>query len=123
MRMSRQSCGTNGSELKLFRMAIEREKSIALKSDLSLTGSAIEEFLRYVLRSIFALPTSQQLVEATQDKCLPPVGMLDVVQLQAWQAAQQGRNRDLCLNAGKLSADAVVNAAAERQGANVASRD
>ena len=35
-----------------------------------------------------ASPTGRQLVQTSQDKCLPPIGMLVVIQLQIGQPAQ-----------------------------------
>ena len=52
-----------------------------------------------------------------------PIGVLDVIESQIGQAAQQGCNRNLRLNASELGADAVVNTAAERKRADVASAD
>jgi hypothetical protein len=46
------------------------------------------------------LPTGRELVEAAQDKCLPPIGMIDGINPQFGQATQQRRNRNLALNAG-----------------------
>ena len=69
-----------------------------------------------VLRSALnrmGLPTGRQFVQAAQDKRLPPIGMIDVIELQIGQATQQRHNRNLALNAGELGADAVMNAAAE----------
>ena len=42
--------------------------------------------------------------------------MSDVINPQFGQATQQGRNRNLALNAGELGAKAEMDAAAERQG-------
>ena len=46
-------------------------------------------------------PTGGQLVQASQDKCLPPIRMLDVIQLQIGQPPQQRANCDFSLDAGR----------------------
>ena len=58
-------------------------------------------------------PTGGQLVQASQDKCLPPIGMLDVIQLQIGQPAQQRADCDFSLDAGELGPEAVMDAATE----------
>jgi hypothetical protein len=59
------------------------------------------------------LPGRRQLVEATQDERLPPIRMLDVVDAQIRQAAEQRVDRNLAFEAGELRPNAVVDAAAE----------
>jgi hypothetical protein len=59
------------------------------------------------------LPGRRQLVEATQDERLPPIRMLDVVDAQIGQAAEQRVDRNLAFEAGELRPNAVVDAAAE----------
>ena len=65
------------------------------------------------LRSKRWLPARWQLVEAAQDERLPPVGMLDVVDAQIGQAAEQRVDRNLAFEAGELRPNAVMDAAAE----------
>lgn len=62
-------------------------------------------------------------VEAAQHKSLPPIGMIDVVDPQFWQATHQCRYRNLALDTGQLGANAVTDTPAERQRAHVASGD
>src|SRR5208337_475908 len=63
--------------------------------------------------SALVSPTGGQLVQASQDKGLPPIGMLDVIQLQIGQPAQQRADCDFSLDAGELGAEAVMDAATE----------
>ena len=41
--------------------------------------------LTFCVQPARTLPTSGQLVQASQDKCLPPIGMLNAIQLQVRQ--------------------------------------
>ena len=59
------------------------------------------------------LPARRQLVEAAQDERLPPVRMLDVIDAQIGQAAEQRVDRNLAFEAGELCPNAVMDAAAE----------
>src|SRR5262245_57708944 len=68
-------------------------------------------------------PTRRQPVEAAQHEGLAPIGMLGVVEPQRRQTPQQGGDGDLALDAGELGAEAEMDAAAERQGADVGARD
>src|SRR5271154_3337244 len=62
-----------------------------------------------------ASPARRQAFQPAQHEGRPPVRMLGVVKPQVGQTAQQGRDRDLRLDAGQLGAEAKMNAPAERQ--------
>src|SRR5260370_27967656 len=60
-------------------------------------------------------PACGQPFEATQDEGRPPFRILGVVEAHVRDAAQQARDRDLCLDTRQLGAEAKVNAPAEGQ--------
>src|SRR5712664_3882316 len=64
-------------------------------------------------------PACRQPLQAAQYEGRPPFRILGVVQPQIRQAAQQGRDRDLRLDARQLGAEAKVNASAKRQRTDV----
>src|SRR6478609_3336261 len=61
------------------------------------------------------LPARRQALQAAQHEGRPPFRVLRVIQPQLRQPTQEGRDRDLGLDASELGAEAEVNAAAERQ--------
>src|SRR3954462_14574139 len=61
------------------------------------------------------LPTGGELRQAAQHESRPPFGVLDVVDPQIRQAAQQRGNGDLGFDPRQLGPQAEMNAAAERQ--------
>src|SRR5215471_15541346 len=70
-------------------------------------------------RAIPELPARRQAVEAAQHKRRAPVRMFGIIERQPRQSPQQRGDGDLGLDAGELGAKAEMNAAAERQRANV----
>src|SRR5216683_7470496 len=64
-------------------------------------------------------PAGGQPLEAAQDKGRPPFRIFGIVEPQIRQSAQQGRDRDLRLDACQLGAEAEVYAPAEGQRTDV----
>ena len=69
------------------------------------------------------LPARRQAVEAAQHEGRPPIRVLGIVEREIRQAAQQRGDGDLGFDAGELGAEAEMDAAAERQRADVAARN
>ena len=75
--------------------------------------AAVPGWMAAAITSERCLPARRQLVEAAQDERLPPVRMLDVINAQTRQAAEQRVDCNLAFEAGELRPNAVMDAAAE----------
>ena len=75
--------------------------------------AAIPGWMAAAITSERYLPARRQLVEAAQDERLPPIRMLDVINAQTRQAAEQRVDCNLAFEAGKLRPNAVMDAAAK----------
>src|SRR5258708_10452947 len=69
------------------------------------------------------LPACGQTLQAAQHEGRPPFRIYRVIEPQVGQPAQQGRQRDLRLDARQLGTEAEVNAAAKRQRPDVGPGD
>src|SRR5439155_5964096 len=68
-------------------------------------------------------PACRKLLQSAQHEGRTPLRMLDVVRPDIGEAAQQGGDGDLGLDAGELRAEAEMNAAAKRQRADLRTGD
>src|SRR3954447_16676799 len=64
--------------------------------------------------SLLASPTRRKLLQPAQHESRAPFRVIEVVGLEVRQAAQQGGDGDFGFDAGKLGAQAEMDAAAER---------